>query len=102
MGRRREPISELAVAVGERLRAIRRDADRSQAWLAEAIEITQGSISNYEAGLRDIPVNLLLSALAALEYDAGQFFDDLPGLISPDGEIQAAVRDVREQYWPTR
>lgn len=99
--RRREPISELAVAVGERLRVIRRGAGRSQAWLAHAIGVTQGSISNYEAGLRDIPVNLLLTALEALEYDPGQFFDDLPGLITPDGDIQTAVRDVREQYWPS-
>jgi transcriptional regulator with XRE-family HTH domain len=100
VGRGREPISELAVAVGDRLRSVRRDAGRSQAWVAEAIEITQGSVSNYESGLRDIPVNLLLSALQALEYDAGQFFEDLPGLISPDAALNGAVRDVRERCWP--
>jgi transcriptional regulator with XRE-family HTH domain len=100
VSRGREPISELAVAVGDRLRSVRRDAGRSQAWLAEAIEITQGSISNYEAGLRDIPVNLLISALQALDYDVGRFFEDLPGLMSPDQQLHTAVRDVRERCWP--
>ncbi len=96
MGRNREPVSELAVAVGARLRIVRLEAGRSQAWVADAIDVTQGSISNYEAGLRDIPVHLLLSALSALGHDPGRFFEGLPGLISAtDGDTRSAAEAMR-------
>lgn len=102
MGRGREPISDLAIAVGARLRAVRRAAGCSQAHLAEAIHVTQGSVSNYEAGLRDIPVHLLLAALDTLQYEPAHFFEGIPGLLSArDDSLRAAVFEVRDRCWPS-
>ncbi len=89
------------MAVGARLRIVRIGAGRSQAWVADAIDVTQGSISNYEAGLRDIPVHLLLSALAALGHDPGRFFDGLPGLIIANhGDARSAAEAMRTSPLP--
>ena len=94
----REPISDLAVAVGERLRMVRKEEGCSQAYLADAINVTQGSISNYEAGLRDIPVHLLLAALDALNYEPARFFEDVPGLlVSTDDSLRPLVAQARSE-----
>ena len=75
----RTPISEFAVAVGARLRDLRKRRGRSQRKLASLIGITQSAMSTYETGHRDVPVWVLLATLVELDCPAGQFFDGIPG-----------------------
>ena len=44
-----------------RIRDLREDADMTQAQVAEYLHIRQNTYSQYENGLRDIPINVLSS-----------------------------------------
>lgn len=57
---------EFTVPVGERIRALRVAQGWSQRALADYALITQGSISNYERGKRDLPLSLAAEFADAL------------------------------------
>ncbi|WP_195243087.1 helix-turn-helix domain-containing protein [Sellimonas intestinalis] len=44
----------------ERIKNLREDSDIPQAQLAQALNISQRTLSHYECGTRDIPINLLM------------------------------------------
>lgn len=69
MASRRRRSAQFRKALGERLRARRIELSRSQEGIALESEVTQGSISNYEAGRSDISVVVLLSICQALQVD---------------------------------
>ena len=50
--------------VGRELRALRAEAQMSQAELAAKVGVTQASLSNYENGKRDIPLWLAMRVCA--------------------------------------
>lgn len=55
--------------VGGALRRRRLELGLSQEALAWSVEVTQGSISNYELGRSDIPLSVLVRVCEALEID---------------------------------
>ena len=81
MPSRRPPVSGLAHALGARLREVRRTRSVSQQAAARAAGLTQGSISNYEHGLRDIAVVDLLTILDELHVSLAEFMAGVPDLL---------------------
>lgn len=51
----------------ERLRNLREDSDMTQAQIGEYLHISQRSYAHYEAGTRDIPIDILIQ-LADLHH----------------------------------
>ena len=95
MSRRRPLESGFAQAVGARLRELRQARKVSQQRLADAAGLSQGSISNYEYGVRDIAVVSLLAILDYMEVSVGEFFAGVPALLvlreSEDVDIARAL-----------
>lgn len=69
MANRRIRSSTFRRALGQRLRARRLALSLSQEEVALETDVTQGSISNYEAGRSDIPFVVLLSLCRALDVE---------------------------------
>ncbi len=78
------PFGDLAVEVGARLRELRRVRPINQTQVADAIGVTQGSISNYEAGIRDLPTWTLLAMLRVLDCPPAEFFSGIRGFVVPN------------------
>lgn len=66
-------------ALGRRIRAWRLRRGLSQADLAEAIGVTQSSLSNYENAKRDLPASILIRIAEELEVE----LSDLAGHVTP-------------------
>lgn len=58
--------------LGEWLRTSRQQRGLSQEQLAWEADITQASISNYEAGRHEIPVSIFVALCRALGMDPGE------------------------------
>jgi transcriptional regulator with XRE-family HTH domain len=67
----------------------------TQTRLAETVGIGQGTLSNYENGVRDIPVRTLLALLEALGVGVGEFAVGVPDLlVLEDSESIGTVRGL--------
>jgi transcriptional regulator with XRE-family HTH domain len=53
-------------AMGERIAALRKDANLSQQQLAEAMQVSQQTIASWEVGRRRVPVSMLPALARAL------------------------------------
>ena len=73
--------------LGERLRARRAHLGLTQAEVAHRAGITQGALSNYEVGRRDVPIPFLLALARVLEVEPVAL---IPGL-SPLSSLPAQV-----------
>ncbi len=78
MPKSKPPKSALVRSVGARLREIRLLRKVSQQRVAEAVGLSQGSLSLYESGARDISVVNLLTILDELEVSVVEFFAGVP------------------------
>ena len=77
--------SEIDMAIGARLKALRLAADMSQSTLGEAIGVTFQQIQKYERGKNRIAASTLQILAVALRVRTGSFFDD--ELSSPVGGL---------------
>lgn len=67
--RRTSPMNATLAEIGSHLRAWRCYRRQTQSELALAVGLTQTSVSNYEAGIRDITISALLAIAAQLEVE---------------------------------
>ncbi len=81
MPSKRPPVSGFARSVGARVRELRRARSVPQQRLAEVAGITQGAASNYENGVREIPMRTLLAMLDEMDIGVGEFFEGVPDLL---------------------
>jgi len=70
----------------ERMKEIRKDADKNQTETAEALNITQQQYSLYESGKRYIPVDLLKSVCEYFQVSADYILGLAPDLDWPREE----------------
>ena len=70
--------SALPQAVGSRLREIRLARKVSQKRLAEVAGKTQGAVSNYENGVRDIALVNLIAMLDDIDVSLAEFMAGVP------------------------
>lgn len=70
----------------ERMKEIRKDADKNQTETAEALNITQQQYSLYESGKRYIPVDLLKSFCEYFQVSADYILGLAPDLDWPREE----------------
>ena len=98
MRTRRTPANGLSQAVGERLREVRRTRSVSQQAAARVAGLTQGSISNYEHGLRDIAVVDLLTILGELHVSLAEFMAEVPAflVLEDAGDIGIAKKLITD------
>jgi transcriptional regulator with XRE-family HTH domain len=90
----------------KRLRQLRREADLTQAQLAEALGATRGMIASYETGGKQPPLDILMKIAdyfdCSIDYLVGKTDekkagavvvkgDDLPKILRDAGFIQALV-----------
>lgn len=68
--------SSVDVALGERLRAIRRDKGVSQQQLADAIGVTFQQVQKYEKGVNRMAVTRLFQICQALNVRVAKFFPE--------------------------
>ena len=54
----------------ERIKSLRVDADKTQQELADYLNLTRSSYSNYENGIRDIPIEILSGT--SIDYLVGR------------------------------
>jgi transcriptional regulator with XRE-family HTH domain len=73
--------SEAATSAGERLREWRIRRERTQREVADHAGITQGALSNYETGKRELPLYTALAVAAALDITIGDILDDVDDVI---------------------
>ncbi len=62
--------------VSDRIKYLRNARKMTQAELANAIGLTQGCITNYEAGIREPDLDTLYAIAKALYVPLSAFFDD--------------------------
>ncbi len=98
MRTRRTRANGLAKAVGARLREVRRTRSVSQQAAARVAGLTQGSISNYEHGLRDIAVVDLLTILDELHVSLAEFMAGVPAflVLEDAGDIGIATKLIAD------
>ena len=80
-------------AVGPRIRELRQERGYSQAHVARLVEVAQASLSNYEAGKRQISASLAIRFASVLEVPLGDLLN-VPQVIvlEPDSRLAEAVR----------
>jgi transcriptional regulator with XRE-family HTH domain len=76
MGRDDAPPETAREAIGRQVRIWRLRRHVSQAGLAQAAGINQASISNYEAGKRELRVSTLIRIADALNVRIDELLDD--------------------------
>src|SRR5690242_9230233 len=81
-------------AVGLRIRDWRLKRALTQADLARRAGITQGALSNYENGKRDLPLSTVLGVTAALNVSIGHLLDLPEVLIVRDSPLGRAVETL--------
>lgn len=83
---RRQVLSgELRVTLGRRVRELRVRHQQSQEAVAWAADVTQGSISNYEAGRNEIPLSVLISICEYFHTPLSEIFPKATGLSEMTG-----------------
>lgn len=65
------------IHLGQRMRARRRQLDKSQAWLAEQLGVTFQQVAKWEAAKCRMFADALYQAAKALEVRPGYFFEGL-------------------------
>ena len=81
------------VAVGARIRLLRKVRGLSQQALAEAAGVTFQQIQKYERGANRVSASKLWEIAAALKTPVGYFYDGLG-----DQEAAAAQRDAAQEF----
>lgn len=69
--------NQIDVAVGQRIRTFRKDANLSQTQLADQIGVTFQQLQKYEKGINRVGVGRLLHIARALDLPITAFFDGL-------------------------
>lgn len=77
---------------GEKIRAAR--GDRSQTWLANAIDVDQTTVSRIERGQYRISPELMVGLAAALDRELSDLFAFPPGLVSRE-QYERELRTLR-------
>jgi transcriptional regulator with XRE-family HTH domain len=91
MPSRRASPSGLPQAAGARLRDVRRGRKVSQERAAQAAGLAQGTISNYENGLRDMAVANLIAILDDLDVSLAEFMTGIPDLLVLDSSADISI-----------
>src|SRR5687768_16010833 len=85
----RKPIKQGELSrLGEKVRAMRRQREMSQAQLAERLGISGSYLNLIEANKRPLPATLLLRVASELGVDLGAFSSDV------DTRAEQALREV--------
>jgi transcriptional regulator with XRE-family HTH domain len=66
---------------GERLREWRIRRERTQRDVASSVGITQGALSNYETGKRELPLSTALAVAAALDITLADMLEEMDGVM---------------------
>ena len=90
--------SALAQAIGARLHEIRIAQEVSQERLAEVAGITQGAVSLYERGARDIRVVDLLAFLDHFDVGLTEFMAEVPEffVLEDSADIELATKLIAD------
>ncbi|WP_420476566.1 helix-turn-helix domain-containing protein [Noviherbaspirillum sp. ST9] len=89
MARTKRTNKELAIRVGQAIRAQRKIADMTQEALAEAIELQSETISRFENGQRTPSLEKLAEIADVLGVPIAVFFEDLDGSPALDADPYA-------------
>ncbi len=92
--------SALASAVGHRIREWRLRRGMTQSALAHHAGITQGALSNYEMGRRDVPLSTVLAIAGGLEVSLGELLDLGEVIIVRDSLLGRAVQYLQAAAKP--
>jgi transcriptional regulator with XRE-family HTH domain len=96
-GRGHRTQDKTLTEIGGRLREWRRYRRRSQIEVAEAVGITQASLSNYERGKRDAPISTLLAIADTLNVQIADLVEAAPPSVEEeDVRFQSVWRLVTE------
>lgn len=87
----------LAKAVGLHLRAVREERGASQTDVAEAAGVTQGALSNYERGIRNVRAVTLLAILDFLECAPADFFGRLEAFVVVGSEQRDSLLELTQR-----
>lgn len=82
--------------LGVRLREWRLQRGMSQADVARRAGITQASLSNYEAGKRDMPLSTFLGVASALNVSLGDLLELPDVIVIRDSSLGRAVERWRD------
>ncbi len=77
--------------IGRRIREWRQRRGLSQIEVATIAGITQGSLSNYELGKRDVPLSTLLGIVAALDIGVGELLGIPQIVVVRDSRLGRAI-----------
>lgn len=99
VSRRRVLSGELRVTLGRSLRELRVRHRQSQEAVAWAADVTQGSISNYEAGRNEIPLSVLMSICEYFHTPLSEIFPQATGLSEMAGarDTELCFDDYEEE-----
>lgn len=89
MARTKRTNRELAIRIGQIIRAQRKIADMTQEALAEATELQSETISRFENGQRTPSIEKLADIAEVLRVPMTVFFEDAKGNASPDDDPYA-------------
>ena len=89
--------SELVRTVGARLREIRLLRKVSQQRAAEAVGRSQGSVSLYERGARDIRVADLLALLDHFDVGLAEFMAEVPEFLVLEDSAEIATKLIADE-----
>jgi transcriptional regulator with XRE-family HTH domain len=80
-------------STGERLREWRIRRQRTQRDVAVRAGITQGALSNYETGKRELPLSTALAVAEALDITLGDVLEELDGvMVLSESRLARVVR----------
>jgi transcriptional regulator with XRE-family HTH domain len=93
MARTKRTNTELAIRIGQAIRARRKIADMTQEALAEAIELQSETISRIENGQRTPSIEKLAEIAEVLGVPVAVFFEDVDG--SPQQDADPYAQKIR-------
>lgn len=82
------------IAVGSRIRAMRRAAGRTQKQLAVRVGVTNAQLHRYEVGISRVAASRLVAIAEALEIDVAELLSEVPAAaasVVPDTEEFASL-----------
>jgi transcriptional regulator with XRE-family HTH domain len=85
------------VALGQRIRRLRRARNMTQSDLARIIGVTYQQVYKYEYGLDRIAIGRLVVIAAALSVSVVELIDSLPGDVTGDATAQPSTIDAAER-----
>lgn len=102
MARTKRTNRELAIRIGQAIRAQRKLADMTQEALAEATELQSETISRFESGQRTPSIEKLADIAGVLGVPVTVFFEEMEGSAPLDADpyaqkIQAAVDKLPDE-----